>query len=181
MNNIKEFLVNQEVLREVLNFRETKVIIVLIIGLILDLFLNFVLKKIFINRLSEKLEEEKRGKISTVFSLFRGLKSLILWIIVLLIVLSIYKIKITSILASLGIIGVIVGFASQALISDILSGIFIILDRLYLIGDRIKIGDIEGEVVEITLRRTYIKDDQGYLHSIPNSQIKQISKKITQQ
>jgi small-conductance mechanosensitive channel len=51
------------------------------------------------------------------------------------------------------------------------------LDGFFYIGDRIKIGDIEGEVINITLRRTLIKDDQGYLHSIPNGQIKLISKK----
>jgi len=155
---------------------EIKVLLIVLVGFLVDKLTDLLLKKIFNSRLN-KIPENKRGKIVTLSNLFRGIKSIVLWIIVFLIILSIYKIKLTAILTGFGIVGVIIGLASQAIIADIISGIAIILDRFFYIGDRVKIGDIEGEVIDITLRRTLIKDDQGYLHSIPNSQIKLVSKK----
>jgi small-conductance mechanosensitive channel len=155
---------------------EAKVLLIVLAGFLIDRITDILLKKIFNSQLN-KIPENKRGKIVTLFNLFKGIKSIVLWIIVFLVILSLYKIKLTAILTGFGIIGVIIGLASQAIITDIISGIAIILDRFFYIGDRVKIGDIEGEVVDITLRRTLIKDDRGYIHSIPNSQIKQISKK----
>jgi small conductance mechanosensitive channel len=155
---------------------DAKVLLIVLAGFLVDRLTDFLFKKIFNSRL-HKIPENKRGKIVTLFNLLRGIKSGVLWIIVFSIILSLYNIKLTAILTGFGIIGVIIGLASQAIIADIISGIAIILDRFFYIGDRVKIGDIEGEVIDITLRRTLIKDDQGYIHSIPNSQIKLISKK----
>jgi small-conductance mechanosensitive channel len=156
--------------------RETIVVVVFIIFLIINKVLDIILKKISHSKL-KNIPEEKTGKIKTIFNLFKGVKSIIVWVVALLIVLSLYNVKLTPILTGFGIIGVIIGLASQTIVVDIISGIAIILDGFFYIGDRVKIGDIEGEIIDINLRRTYIKDDQGYVHSIPNSQIKLISKK----
>ena len=156
--------------------RETIVVVVFIIFLIINKVLDIILKKISHSKL-KSIPEEKTGKIKTLFNLFKGVKSIIVWVVALLIVLSLYNVKLTPILTGFGIIGVIIGLASQAIIADFFAGIALILDRFFYIGDRIKVGEIEGEVIDITLRRTYIKDDNGYIHSIPNSQLKTISKK----
>jgi small conductance mechanosensitive channel len=160
-----------------LNSREAKVLLIVLAGFLIDRINDILLKKIFNSQLN-KILENKRGKIVTIFNLFRVIKSIVLWIIVFLIILFLYKIKLTAILTGFGIIGIIIGLASQAIIADFFAGIALILYRFFYIGDRIKVGEIEGEVIDITLRRTYIKDDNGYIHSIPNSQFKIISKKI---
>jgi small conductance mechanosensitive channel len=160
-----------------LNSREAKVLLIVLAGFLIDRITDILLKKIFNSQLN-KILENKRGKIVTIFNLFRVIKSIVLWIIVFLIILFLYKIKLTAILTGFGIIGIIIGLASQTIITDFFAGIALILDRFFYIGDRIKTGEIEGEVIDITLRRTYIKDDNGYIHSIPNSQFKTISKKI---
>jgi moderate conductance mechanosensitive channel len=164
--------------KEIINVysREIKVVVILIIFLLINRVLDSLLKRILYSKLSS-IPEEKTGQIKTLFNLFKGVKSIIVWVIAFLIILSVYNIKLTPILTGFGIIGVIIGLASQTVIGDIISGIAIILDGFFYIGDRIKIGDIEGEVIDINLRRTYIKDDRGYIHSIPNSQIKLVSKK----
>jgi len=159
-----------------LHSREIETIFIILIAILIDKISNIFIKRIFSLRIKD-IDERKGTKFQTLILLFQEIKRVILWIIVFLIILSIYKIKIGAILTGFGVIGVIVGMASQALIADFLSGIFIFWDKLFYVGDRIKIGDIEGEVIDITLRRTYIRDDQGYIHSIPNSQIKLISKK----
>jgi small conductance mechanosensitive channel len=156
--------------------KEIKVVLIVLIAIFIDKISNIFIKKILNAKLKD-VPENKKTKFQTLISLFQQIKSTILWIIVFLIVLSIYHIKITAILTGFGLIGVIIGLASQALIADFIAGIGIFLDKLFYIGDRIKIGDIEGEVIDMTLRRTYIKDDQGYIHSFPNSQIKLVSKK----
>jgi small conductance mechanosensitive channel len=156
--------------------REVKVLIILVVFLIFDKFLDIILKKFFDSRL-QNIPDKKIKKIRTIFSILLSIKHIVLWTIAFLIILSLYKIKLTAILTGFGIIGVIIGLASQTIITDIISGIAIILDRFFYIGDRVKIGDVEGEVIDITLKRTLIKDNQGYIHSIPNSQIKLISKK----
>jgi len=92
-------------------------------------------------------------------------------------ILSELGINITPILASLGIVGLAVGMAAKDIIADFISGIFILLEGQYYIGDEVKIGDIEGKVKEITLRRTILKDKDNMLHFIPNSQIKIVARK----
>jgi small-conductance mechanosensitive channel len=156
--------------------REIKTFIIFIGFLILDKFLNISLKRIFDSKLIN-IAEEKAGRFKTLFNVLLGIKSVILWIIAFLLILSLYQIKLTTILTGFGIIGIIIGLASQAIIADFFAGIALLLDRFFYIGDRIKVGEIEGEVIDITLRRTYIKDDNGYIHSISNSQLKTISKK----
>ncbi|HOE15376.1 MAG TPA: mechanosensitive ion channel [Candidatus Paceibacterota bacterium] len=86
-------------------------------------------------------------------------------------------INITPILASLGIVGLAVGMAAKDIIADFISGIFILLEGQYYIGDEVNISNIEGQVQEITLRKTILKDKDNMIHIIPNSQIKIVSRK----
>jgi len=88
--------------------------------------------------------------------------------------------ELTTILASAGIIGVILGFGAQSLIKDVINGIFILLENQYVIGDSVKIGDIAGTIEDITLRVTSIRDIEGHLHFIPNSEVKTVSNRSRQ-
>ena len=78
-------------------------------------------------------------------------------------------------LAGLGVIGIAVGFGAQTLIKDYLSGLFIILEDPYDVGDVVRVGGIDGLVEEIGLRRTILRDLDGIVHSVPNSEIKTAS------
>lgn len=102
-----------------------------------------------------------------------------LWVIALFItivfVLRINKIEISPLLAGAGIFGVALGFAAKETIADILSGIFLIADRPIRIGDRVRIESIGrhwgawGDVVDIGLRRTRIRNTDGVVVNYPNS------------
>ncbi len=104
-----------------------------------------------------------------------------LWLVVLLgtlvLVLKINGIAISPILAGAGIFGVAVGFAAKETIADILSGIFLIVDRPLRIGDRVTIDRIGkhwgawGDVVDIGLRRTSIRNTDGVIVNYPNSML----------
>lgn len=81
-----------------------------------------------------------------------------LLIIVSVIILQINGVNVSSIIASLGVITVIVGFALQDALKDIIMGINIVIDDYFSVGDVLKIGDVEGKVIEIGLKSTRMKD-----------------------
>ena len=78
------------------------------------------------------------------------------------------------ILASAGIIGLAVGLGAQSLVTDVVSGLFILFENQFLVGDYVEIGTARGIVEAVEVRHTQIRDDQGKLHIIPNGQIKEV-------
>ncbi len=73
------------------------------------------------------------------------------------------------------IIGVAIGASLQGLIKDIISGLLIIIEDQFKIGDYIKIDNIEGTVTKLTLRSTQFKDPNGSFHTVPNSSIVKVT------
>jgi small conductance mechanosensitive channel len=74
-----------------------------------------------------------------------------------------------SMLASLGVVGLTVGFAAKDTLSNLISGIFIFWDRPFVIGDLIEIDGLYGKVLEITMRSTRVVTPDGKMLAIPNS------------
>jgi len=153
------------------------VLILLAAYLINKVFFNFF-KRVIEKGVKDRISEfKKKKKIQTLMSVLGGTMKFTIWVVALLLILPEFKINIAPILASLGIAGLAIGMAAKDIISDFIAGIFILLEEQYSVGDRLKVSGIEGEVKEITLRRTIIQDENGFLHSIPNSQIKTVAKK----
>jgi small conductance mechanosensitive channel len=78
------------------------------------------------------------------------------------------------ILAGAGLLGLAVGLGAQSLVTDFVSGFFILFEEQYLVGDHVKIGDASGRVEAVGIRHTQVRDAEGKLHIIPNGQIKQV-------
>lgn len=78
------------------------------------------------------------------------------------------------ILAGAGIIGLAVGLGAQNLVTDVVSGLFILFENQFLVGDYVEIGNSRGIVEAVEVRHTQVRDDHGRLHIIPNGQIKQV-------
>ncbi len=94
------------------------------------------------------------------------------WILIIFIIVSaILRPPLATLLAFSASIGVAVGFASQDILKNIFGGIMILFDRPFKAGDKIQIGDIYGEVIEVGLRSTRIVTPDDNLVSIPNSEI----------
>lgn len=77
----------------------------------------------------------------------------------------------TALFTSAGLIGVALGFGAQSLVKDLVSGIFIIIENQYRIGDVIEISGVSGTVEDITVRTTILRDLDGNLHHVPNGSI----------
>src|SRR5205807_5871660 len=81
---------------------------------------------------------------------------------------------VTPILAGAGILGLGVGLGAQSLVTDVVSGFFILFESQYLVGDFVEIGGAAGTVEAVGIRVTEIRDSYGKLHIIPNGQIKNV-------
>ena len=85
--------------------------------------------------------------------------------------------NVAPLLAGAGIVGVAVGFGGQYLIRDIITGVFLIWENQFRVGDAVCIGDVCGSVESVTLRVTVLRDLDGTVHTIPNGEITSTSNK----
>ena len=116
--------------------------------------------------------EEKRRK--TVIALITNCIKVFTWIIVILIILNIYNINTTSVLASLGVASAVLGLAFQDTLKDVIAGITIILENYFIVGDYIKYKDFMGEVVSFSFKSTKVKNFSNEIMTISNRNISEI-------
>jgi small conductance mechanosensitive channel len=123
-----------------------------------------------------KSDREKR--IKTLQGLASGVMRLVTYVIATILIISEVNPGYKNVLfTSAGLIGVVLGFGAQSLIRDILSGIFIIIENQYRIGDEISVSggngvnDVDGVVEDLTIRTTVLRDMSGNVHHIPNGNI----------
>lgn len=84
--------------------------------------------------------------------------------------------NIAPLLTGAGLIGIAIGLGSQNLLKDVVSGVFILLEGNYSVGDRVRIAGVSGRVKKINLRKTILKSDEDQSrHIIPNSEVKTVS------
>lgn len=130
-------------------------LITIIIGVIIYLCVNnFINKKIENNEL--KLFDNKKSK--TYLRMIKNLIKYIFIIIVIIIVLRINGVNVTSMVAGVGIISIIIGFAIQDALKDIIKGLDIVSDNYYQVGDVIKYGTNTGKVLSVGIKTTKIED-----------------------
>lgn len=155
-----------------------KIVILVIGALILNKVINgFIDKAVRIavrpDGISSKEAEEKRE--NTLIQIFTTTANISLLTITGLMVLQEFGVEIAPILAAAGIVGLAFGFGGQYLIRDIISGLFIILENQYRIGDVVSFDNASGTVQEISLRKTTLRDLDGTVHHIPHGEIKKVS------
>ena len=85
--------------------------------------------------------------------------------------LSLLGLNLGPLLASAGIAGLAIGFGAQTLVKDWINGFFVLFEDQFNIGDTVRMAGVKGVVEEMSLRRTVLRDDDGTLHMVPNSQI----------
>jgi len=117
---------------------------------------------------------ERRGH--TIAQLLRSVGRVVLVVIALLLTFNVF-IDIGPILAGAGILGLAVSFGAQSLVKDVISGFFILFENQFAIGDVIEIAGKSGVVEKMTLRVAVLRDGEGVMHVVPNSEIKVVSNK----
>lgn len=122
--------------------------------------------------LSELLMSQRtEQRANAIGSLLKSVTSVTIWAIAVLTILPLLGIDIAPLLASAGVIGVALGFGAQTLVKDYLSGIFMIVEDQFGVGDVIDVGDVVGTVEEVALRYTRLRDLSGVVWYVRNGEI----------
>ena len=118
--------------------------------------------------------ERRRQRALTMGSLLKSVATFVIATIAALTVMSLIGLPLGPLLASAGVGGVALGFGAQSLVKDFLSGIFMIVEDQYGVGDVIDTGEATGTVEEVTLRVTRLRDASGIVWFIRNGEIVRI-------
>lgn len=117
------------------------------------------------------------SRAQTIGSVLRSLSTAIVYTIAFVTMLGELGINLGPIVASAGIVGVAVGFGAQSLVKDFLSGVFMLAEDQYGVGDIIDVGEAKGTVEAVGLRTTRLRDVEGTVWYIPNGQINRVGNK----
>lgn len=107
----------------------------------------------------------------TTGSVLNSILKAVVWIIAIGMILGEFGFNLGPVIASAGVIGVAIGLGAQTLVRDILSGIFMLIEDQYGVGDQIKVLEIEGVVEKVGLRITTIRDKDDVLWYVRNGEI----------
>lgn len=118
--------------------------------------------------------ERRRQRSEAIGSVLRSVSSLLIMGTAVLIVLSTLGINLAPLLASAGVAGVALGFGARNLVTDVLTGMFMLLEDQYGVGDRVDAGEATGTVLEIGLRVTKLRGDDGEIWYVRNGEIKRV-------
>ena len=115
-----------------------------------------------------------RNRSRTLIALLKNIVRYAVILIAICVVLSMFSVDIGTILAGLGIIALIVGFGAESLIADVVTGLFILIDNQYNVGDIVEVNGFRGTVTDISVRTTVLTDLGGNVKIINNSDMKNI-------
>src|SRR3984957_7700592 len=163
---------------DIINFLRSdlpRLLAILLLGFILQRVVHFFVNRML--RLAEKQvgNSQRASQLRTMAAILRATSYSIIGFFVLLHVLSIFNINLTPLLASAGVVGVGIGLGAQSIFKDMLNGIFMLVEDQYNVGEVVKIAGLQGTVENLTLRCTTLRDGDGTVHTIPNSQIATVS------
>ncbi len=118
--------------------------------------------------------DRARQRAKTLGMLFKSIASAAVGTVTLMMLLGEFDINLGPLLAGAGILGLGIGFGSQSLVRDLLSGIFMLIENQYGVGDYIDVGEADGTVESLGLRTTRLRDKYGTLWHIPNGEIRRV-------
>lgn len=120
-------------------------------------------------------DTERRRRAQTIGRTFSRFLSAIIWMAALLMVLRALDVDITPVLTGAGILGLAVGFGAQALVKDVISGFFLIIEDQVRVGDVAIVNGTGGTVEQINLRTIVLRDLEGTVHVFPNGEVKTLA------
>lgn len=138
-------------------------IISIVIYVIISLIINLTLKI--------KIAKIETSKKKTIASLSKNVFKYIIFIFEIIVLLKIFDFDTSTLVASIGLMGAVIGLAFQDLLKDLITGIFIIVEDQYRIGEIVFIDSFKGEVIFLGLKSTKLKSTNGDIKIIPNGKI----------
>jgi small-conductance mechanosensitive channel len=152
-----------------------KLIFIFIVTLILFRIVNFFVKRMRLLADRQVGNSQRASQLRTMASILRATSYLVLGFFCMLQILTLFDIDLKPLLASAGVIGLGISFGAQSIFKDMLNGIFILIEDQFNVGETVKIAGLQGTVENMTLRCTTLRDGDGTVYIIPNSQIATVS------
>ncbi|MFD7611948.1 mechanosensitive ion channel family protein [Streptomyces sp. NPDC059828] len=164
-----------------------QILLIVVVAVVLRIFVRRALTKLIerMNRSVQAVEgtalggllvnaERRRQRSEAIGSVLRSVASFLILGTAGLMVLGALDINLAPLLASAGVAGVALGFGARNLVTDFLSGVFMILEDQYGVGDTVDAGVASGEVIEVGLRVTKLRGDSGEIWYVRNGEVKRI-------
>lgn len=153
-----------------------KMVIIVALILLIRQIACHLIDKLFRNRITMTLSksdavalEEKR--LHTLAKLFKSIVSYTLYFVAIITCLDMIGFSVTTIIAGAGVVSLAVAFGAQSIVQDLMSGIFIVLENQYAVGEYVEIDNISGKVREIGMKTTKVETVDGHLMIIANGSI----------
>ncbi len=152
-----------------------KIVLVTVVAFVLIRLLRLIIRKVTRLQTRKMPAGLRAQQVRTLASVITSVGVLVIVLGAVLEVLPLLGLNLGPLLASAGVAGLAIGFGAQTLVHDFINGFFILLENQYDLGDNVRIAGVKGTVEEMTLRRTVLRDDDGTVHTVPNSQITIVS------
>jgi small conductance mechanosensitive channel len=151
-----------------------RLIVVFLLAFLLVQIVSFFVRRLRALADRQVANSKRASQLRTMASILRASGYFFVVFFVLLQVLPIFNIDLKPLLASAGVIGLGIRFGAQSIFKDMLTGIFILIEDQFNVGDSVKIAGLTGTVEDMTLRVTTLRDGDGTLNIVPNSQINSV-------
>ena len=115
------------------------------------------------------------ARMATLLPMFEKVLMITIIIMVALIIISSLGVNIGPILAGAGVLGIALGFGAQALVKDIFSGVFFLIDDAFRVGEYIEMGELRGTVESVSIRSLRVRHHRGALHTIPYGELSSLT------
>ncbi len=152
-----------------------KLLVILLLGFLLQRLVAFAVKRMRHIADNSIGNARRAAQLRTLAAILRATAYGIIGFLILLQVLPLFNIDLKPLLASAGVVGLGISFGAQSLFKDMLNGLFILIEDQFNVGDVVKVAGLTGTVEDISLRATTVRDGDGTLYFIPNSQITTVS------
>jgi small conductance mechanosensitive channel len=161
----------QEILEKIMVREIVAPILIIFFSFLTYLILSMAVKKLF--RIKIKKVDERKQK--ALLSLVRNIMKVFIFLIALMMILEIYKVDTKSLVASLGVVSLVIGLALQDLIKDFIVGFTVMLEDQFSVGDTVTINGFTGTVIFSGLKTTRIKAGTGEIKIISNRTIIEVT------
>lgn len=170
IDQIEDTQVVRDLMKNKIIFALVAIAIILIASKLILNILRRLINKLLDGKAVQK-SSLNQNKVNTISSAIYSVVRVVIIFIAITLILDVFGINTSTLIATAGVGGVAIALGTQTVIEDFIKGILIIVDDKIRVGEWIKVAGIEGEVEDIDFRVTKVRDFNGSLHIIPNSQI----------
>jgi moderate conductance mechanosensitive channel len=157
--------------QEFIRLKLPHLVVVLAIAFVLSRLLRIITSHMIRVAVHHSASPERLGQVKTLAGVIRTTGLAIIGLIAGLQFLDALGVNLAPLLASAGVAGLALGLAAQNIVKDMLNGVLILIEDQFNVGDTVKLAGLAGTVEAMTLRKTTLRDADGTLYVIPNSQI----------